>query len=175
MATTLTVSNLSAKVSLDYANDTLLIPLAISPSLTLNLSYAQGTGAGQADRVHISRRTLAGAANESLDLAGSLTDPFGAVLTFARIKAIIILLQPTTAAAFLRVGGAAANGFVNWVADATDKVIVRNGPKGGFLALGCGDATGYPVTAGTGDLLKIENGDASLAATYDLCVIGASV
>jgi hypothetical protein len=53
---------------------------------TINL--ADGTGADQANLIYLAERTVASGANDDLDLAGSLTDPSGAVLTFARIKSV---------------------------------------------------------------------------------------
>jgi hypothetical protein len=69
------------------------------------------------------------------------------------------------------VGGAASNGFVGWVADATDKINVR---PGGVFGLFAPDSAGYPVTAGTADLLRIGNGGAGSSVTYDIIIIGAS-
>jgi hypothetical protein len=141
-------------------------------------SLATGTGAAQADRLYRATRTLAATTGEDLDLAGSLTDAFGATLTFARVKGILIKLNTTTAGYTLQVGGSASvtgatatsNQFINWVASATDIINVRGG---GFLLLWSNDATGYAVTASTGDLLKIYNPNAA-SITYDIILIGAS-
>jgi hypothetical protein len=131
---------------------------------------ANGTGANQADLIWHDQRTLSSGANEELDLAGSLVDAFGTTLTFARIKAIVIYAASDNGA-LIQVGGAASNGFINWVADSTDIINVR---AGGTFALIAPDATAYAVTAGTGDLLKITNSDGAAAATYDIYLIGAS-
>src|SRR3990167_1265675 len=52
--------------------------------------YTSGAGAGHADLVWSDQRTLTASATEDLDLAGVLSDAFGAALTFARIKALIV-------------------------------------------------------------------------------------
>jgi hypothetical protein len=131
---------------------------------------ASGTGANQADLVWSDQRTLTTGASEELDLSGSLVDAFGTTLAFARIKALVIYAA-TGNGALIQVGGSAANGFVNWVASATDIINVR---AGGTFALIAPDATAYAVTAGTGDLLKITNTDGGAAAIYDIYIIGAS-
>lgn len=143
-------------------------PLSIERSLVLR----NGTGAGNADRLFTDTRTLAASATEDLDLAGGLTDAVGAAITNARIKAIYIGASASNANNVL-VGGAATNQFVNWVSDATDKVVIR---PGGFILLGTGqsDATCYPVTAGTGDLLRIGNSGAGTGVTYDIVLLGCS-
>ena len=132
-------------------------------------TVANGTGADQADLVFRDQRTLAATTGEDLDLAGSLTDSFGTTITFARVK----MLYVASAAAngdTIAVGGAAANQFINWVANATD--IVNVSPGGAFMLFAPG-ATGYAVTAGTGDLLKIYNAH-SAEGTYDIVIVGAS-
>ena len=129
-----------------------------------------GTGLNEADVIWHDQRTLASSTSEEIDLAGSLTDVFGTVLTFARIKGILIS-SALANGALIQVGGSASNGFVNWVASATDIINVRNG---GTFALIAPDATAYAVTAGTGDKLKITNTDGAATATYDIIIIGAS-
>jgi hypothetical protein len=129
---------------------------------------ASGTGANQASNIYHDRRTLGASASESLDLAGVLTNKFGTVLTFTKIKAIIIHASSGNTNNVL-VGGAASNQFINWVADASDVLAVR--PNGTFIIV-APDATGYAVTAATGDLLKIANSAAGTSVTYDIVIIG---
>jgi len=136
------------------------------PSWTI----ANGTGADQADLMWYDQRTLAASTSEDLDLSGSLVNSFGATMTFARIKAIIVYAASDNGA-LIQVGGAASNQFINWVANSSDVVNVR---ADGFFVLAAPDATAYAVTAGTGDLLKINNTDGGDTATYDIYIIGAS-
>lgn len=144
-------------------------------NLTKNyaLSLANGTAAGQADRIFTDTRTLGASANEDLDLAGTLTDAFGTTVTFAKVKAIIIGAASGNTNNVI-VGGAATNAFVNWVGAATHTVTVR---PGGVLALltGSADLNGYGVTAGTGDLLRVTNSGAGTSVTYDIAIVGTSV
>ncbi len=136
-------------------------------SKSIQKSFSNGTGNNQADKIFRDQRTLADGANESLDLAGMLTDPFGATLTFVKVKAVIIENLSTTQT--LTVGGAASNQFINWVGAATDTVKI---PPGGFFAISA-PLAGFGVTAGTGDLLKVLN-SAGAACTYNVIVIGTS-
>lgn len=131
---------------------------------------ANGTGANQADKLFADRRTLAASGSESLDLAGSLADNLGATVTFARVRALMIEASSSNTNNVV-VGGAASNAFVNWVSDATDKVVIR---PGGLLLLVAPGATGYAVTAATGDLLQVANSGGTTGVTYDITIIGAS-
>lgn len=132
---------------------------------------ANGTGAGQADRIFSDQRTLTASSTENLDLAGTLTDVYGATITFARVKAIIIGAASGNTNNVV-VGGHASAAFVNWVSDATDKIVVR---PGGLFVLAATDATGYAVTATTGDMLTVANSSSGTSVTYDVIVIGSSV
>jgi hypothetical protein len=167
MADTLT-SLVRLLVSGTYTKD---LDLA-DPTDRLNKTYEQafesGTASEQCNLVFHDTRSLANSASEDLDLAGSLSSAFGATLTYAKIKAIIIKNNSTTQT--LTVGGAAANQFINWVADPTDKINI---PPSGFFCL-VAPLAGFAVTAGTGDLLKIANGAAGDVATYDIVLLGSS-
>lgn len=132
-------------------------------------TVAAGTGLDQMDLIWSDQRTLAGTTSENLDLAGGLTDSFGTTLTFARVK-LIYVFSALANGGLIQVGGAASNAFINWVANATDIINVRNG---GWHMTVAPDATGFAVTGGTGDILKINNTDAS-SATYNIVIGGAS-
>lgn len=147
-----------------------------SASAQLSKSYrvalASGTAAGQADRVFHDQRTLTASATEDIDLAGTLTDVFGATLTFVRIKGLIIAAAAANTNNVI-VGGASATQFVSWVGAATHTVTVRPGAVLMLMA-GAADATGYVTAAGSTDLLKIANSAGSTSVTYDIAVIGCS-
>lgn len=138
-------------------------------SQTWERMFASGSGDGQINKIFHDTRSLAGAADEELDLAGGLTDQFGAVLTFTKVKVLAIRNNADSA---LSVGGAAANGFSAWAADPTD--VVKLAPAGAqgstFVLLIC-DPAGVAVTAGTGDLLKVALA-AGTGGTYDIIILG---
>lgn len=146
-----------------------------TPSASLNKIYqtilGSGVAAGQADRVWSDRRPLAASATEDLDLAASLTDSFGATITFARIKALLIAAAPGNTNNV--VAGAASSNPWTALLGATGTLIVRPGT---VVAVFCGvaDAIGYAVTAGTGDLLKIANSGAGTGISYDIAILGCS-
>ena len=136
--------------------------------LTLENSLASVTGSGQADVIFHDRRTISAGGSEALDLAGALTDQYGATVTFVKIKAMIFRNANTSGAGVLAVGGAAANQFVNWVADSSDIVNIQ---ATGILLL-TAPLAGFAVTAGTGDQLKVAASGADV--TYDVVLIGTS-
>ncbi|MFJ3537053.1 hypothetical protein ACIPQA_16470 [Streptomyces sp. NPDC090109] len=140
-------------------------------ALSRQVSLGSGTAAGQADRVWSDRRTLAASATEDLDLAGVLLDAFGAAVTFARIKGLVVAAASGNANNVV-IGAASSNPWATLLG-ATGTVILR---PGAFLAVAAGaaDATGYTVTASTGDLLKVANSGAGTSVTYDIHIIGTS-
>jgi hypothetical protein len=133
------------------------------------VALATGIGAGQADLIFHDQRTLAASATEDLDLAGILVSPLGAVLTFARIKAVIIKAA-TGNANNVNVTRPATNGVVLFIA-AGDGLAVR---PGGIFVFACSDATGVVVTASTGDLLTITNSAGGTSVVYDIIIVGCS-
>ncbi|MEU5979391.1 hypothetical protein [Streptomyces sp. NPDC047315] len=130
-----------------------------------------GTAAGMADRVFHDRRTLAASASEDLDLAGVLTDAFGAAITFVKVKGIFVSAASANANNVV-VGNATANAW-STLLGATGTITLRPGATVGVMA-GATDATAYAVAAGTGDLLKVANSAAGSSVTYDIVIIGTS-
>lgn len=151
----------SQKNNLDHG--VVEFPLGVKNQIAL----ANGNLANQANQLFSDQRTLAGSTSEELDLAGGLTDAFGNAITFTKIKAIIISAAAANGGD-IEVGGSAANGFNDWVGAGGDFIKVK---PGGAFAIVAPDLAGYAVTAGTGDLLKINNADAN-PATYDITIIG---
>lgn len=145
----------------------------VSRSAPLSVSYRKqltnGTGANQADQVWSDQRTIAASATDSIDLAGSLTDAFGAALSFARLK-LVMVKAATGNTNNVNVTMPATNGVPLFLA-AGDGVAVR---PGGVWLWACTDATGVAVTAGTGDLLDVVNSGAGSSVVYDIVIVGAS-
>lgn len=142
-------------------------PLIIDTLLTL----ASGIGAGQADRMYTGTRSIPASSNEDLDLAGGLTDEFGVAITFARVKVIYARASAANANNVV-IGAAAANQWVTFL-NAAGTATLR--PGSAVLATaGKDDATGWAVTAASGDLLRVANGGAGTSVAYDLVIIGAS-
>jgi hypothetical protein len=131
-------------------------------------ALTNGTGSGNANEVYIGRHTITAGGGSSIDLAGSLTNPLGQTITFATIKALLIIVRSP---------------------DGTKKVLVGpqnvantwQGPFGGTGATAYEEVyeiflkatryTGWTVTAGTGDLLRITNPGAS-DVDVDVLIIG---
>lgn len=138
----------------------------------LHTVLTNGLGAGKADLLFAETRTLAASGTYALDLAGALVDTFGGAVVVARVKALLVKALPANTNNVV-IGGAAANGFISWVGDATDKVVLRPGAAI-LLVAGVADAIGYAVTAATGDLLQFTNSAAGTGVTYDVAVLGCS-
>ena len=119
------------------------------------LPFTSGTGAKQFTKSYAAARTLPGA-TEDVDLAGVLTDPFGALITAARVVAWGVA---NTGDASLVVGG---TGGSYWTSCLNGTLTL---PPGAVCAFGTPDAAAWTVTAGTGDLLHVAG---TSGKTYDL-------
>ncbi|MHC2578228.1 hypothetical protein ACVI1J_009682 [Bradyrhizobium diazoefficiens] len=132
-----------------------------------DIQLGSGTGYGKADIAFMDTRTLAASTSENLDLAGALVDAFGATIAAAKVKAIMIE-NPEASLSTLTVGAAASNTFNGPFSGATHSVDLKPGDRVLFVS-----RTGWPVTAATGDLLKVANG-AGGSVNYNIEFIAAS-
>lgn len=143
--------------------------------LNVAATLLDGTGATQVNQIFTKDDTILAGARNTYDLAGSLSDAYGDTITFTRVKLLMVYNDSTTAAR-LRIGGgsdgAGTNAWDTWVTgntpDGGEGPIVR---AGGVLMIYAPDATAYAVTAGTVDILAIEELD-SLAGSYQLLIAG---
>jgi hypothetical protein len=141
-------------------------------------TYTDGVANGSIDLLFTDRRTnLAASANEDIDLAGSLLDVAGTTLTFVQIDVIAVRNRRVTAGDTMTIGPAAANGFGltgPW-SDASDRTIIE--PALTLTQFGWVIFTnprGWPVTAGTGDLINVAETGGANAIDYDLLIAGRS-
>lgn len=166
---TLTLAQWAAQINVTDAKAAVGSGQAVDNfAATARTAFTIGTGSGAVDVMWRDQRQLVGT-SEDLDLAGVLTNQFGAVATFAKVRGIYIRNTETGAGKTLSVGGAAANQFLTPFGAADDKVKI--GP-GGVLML-TSPVDGFAVTAGTGDKLKIDAGAQTI--TYEICIVGTSV
>jgi len=143
---------------------------ALPFSLSSNFTLANGTGANQADRVFTDTRTLSASATEDLDLAGVLTDAFGAVITFVKLKALIIKAAAANTNNVNLSRPAGATGVPVFLA-ISDGIIIPPG----YTFAWFGPGTGITVTPSTGDLITLTNSAGGTGVTYDVVIIGTSV
>lgn len=139
------------------------------PRMRKVIDLASGTGANQADLLWVDERTVAASSSEDLDLAGVLTDAFGATITAAEVVAIFIFADADN-----------TNNVV--VGDATSPVPLFGGTNptfsvkpGGFFCVGGPNAAGLlTVGAGSTDDLKIANSSSGTGVTYQIAVLARS-
>ena len=162
-------AELRLSVSGKHVNPLDLGSVALPFSLSHVVSLASGTGAGQADRVFTDERTLAASATEDLDLAGALIDAFGAAITFAKIKAVIIVAAAGNVNNINVSRPAGATGVPMFLAISDGFVL----PPGFAFAL-FGSGAGVTVTPASGDLITITNAGAGTPVTYKVILIGTS-
>lgn len=139
-----------------------------SNAISVIKTLSSGVAIDNADLQWNDRRTVNDAANDDLDLAGGLTDAFGATLTFAKIKGIVVYNRNTTAGHMLHIGGG-SNTFNTFLG--ADGDIIKVGPDGLFVIWNPSLA-GYAVTASTGDILRLSGSGGDI--TYDIAIIGTS-
>lgn len=140
-----------------------------NPVLETIINLSDGTGANNADLLFADTRTLAASATEDLDLAGELSDAFGATITMAEVVAIYV---------------SAASGNTNDVVlgDATAPIPLFGGtnptisvkPGGVFLIAAPNAAGQLTVGAGSTDDLKVANSSSGTSVTYTIAILARS-
>lgn len=165
-------SKLAISITADHIKDLDLASGKVALAKVYQAVLSSGTGVGQADLLFHDQRTLSASATENLDLSGSLADAFGATLAFVKVKAIVFVAASTNTNNVI-VGGDVTNTFFPMFGAETDSLILRPGATFALIA-GVGDSTGYAVTAGTADLLKVTNSAGTTGVTYDVYVFGTS-
>ncbi len=110
-----------------------------------SITFNAGAGADQFNQVYSKKRTLAGS-SEDLDLSGVLTDDYGVTISATEVKAWGVR---NTSTHTITVGG---TGGSYWTTCLNGTVPL---PPKSLMVFATEDATGWTVTAGTGDLLHV--------------------
>lgn len=128
-----------------------------------------GTAVGQADVVWSDTQSVGSGLANQIDLNATLTNAFGQVITFAKVRGIAVVAADANTTV-ITVQRGAANGFgVFNIAGAGSGSL----NKSGFWAY-CDPNGGPAVTAGTADLLFVFN-TTGASANYDIAIVGTSV
>lgn len=145
-----------------------------TPQVKSLITLADGTAANQADLLFVDQRAVATGANDDIDLAGVLSDAFGATITAAELVGLMVVNAPRSGAANttdLTIGGG-SNPVTGFLGGTTPTI----GPikPGGMVCLAAGNAAGIgAVTAGTADILRIANSSGA-TATYQIAIVARS-
>ena len=161
------ISNIDISIKAQESGSGSLATIFANHSDVYSAAYPSGTSASTADMVYSISATTSTTTPVAYDLAGSLTGALGNTLTFAKIVAIYVINNSTTAADILTVG-AGSNPLLNWIIATGDGVKV--GAGGAFFI--SAPIAPFSVTAGTGDVLTLTSASGSIP--YKLIVIGRS-
>lgn len=168
------VGEISVSVKSKLANAFDLDSVVSALDKSFSIAFSNGSGAYQANNRWADERTLLTATNENLDFAGgSLSNSLGGALTFTEIK-LIIFYGPTTNTGNLTVSSPAATGvpFIAATGGTTPTPKFTLVPGGLFIFGNPSDA-GIIVTAGTGDIINIDNATGA-SQVYQVIVFGVA-
>jgi hypothetical protein len=132
----------------------------------LSQLFTDGSGIGQVSKLYADSFSQAQSVNTDLDLNPGPTGAFGAVL-FTTLKGIIVFAGAANPGDLIV--GNVTNGIVAPFGAATHSQAVK--PGGVYMNLNP-TATGWPVSAGTADLLRIASAATSGTYTGDVILIG---
>lgn len=147
-----------------YASSLDLGNASYSLAETYTHRFANGTAEDQAQIIFTDTRSTAG--NDDLDLAGGVIDAFGNTLTFTNVKVLCVKAADANTTNVI-LGAEGTNEFSSFLGTDADTVTI---PPGGMFLITNPGATGFVVTAGTGDKLRVAA--ASGTVEYDIIVVG---
>lgn len=132
------------------------------------LSYLDGSGAGQVSKLWspLTAYSVAASTNTDIDLSGSIAGTYGTVV-FTALKGIFIKAGDANPGNL--VVGNVTNGITAPFGAATHSLQVQ---PGGVLLLATPSAAGWPISAGTVDLLRIASSGTTGAHTWDMLLWG---
>jgi len=165
---------LQGRVKADISFDTNSVALDLgsrSAPLTYSIlkSITDGTGANQCQKLFSDTRTIAASGNEDLDLAGTgLQDMLNVNLALTAVKVLYVKAADANTNDVV-IKGAASNGFLGPFGAAAHTVTLKPGQ---FFLVTNLTASGWTVTAGTGDLLNVANSSSGSSVSYDIIIAG---
>ena len=147
---------------------------SIPAKIVEELSFSQGTSAGQINKAYYKRESgISSSVTTVYDLIGTLTDKSGATINFDQVVLIIIKNLSTDTADHLEVGPDSSHGFgvlasnQGFWKDASDRSIV---PANSFAVWY--SYAGVPAAAGSSDELAVITPSGSAANTWDILILG---
>ena len=135
----------------------------------LNFAFSDGVTSGKADYLYHTQISLAAAGTSTLDLE-TLTDAFGTVISFAKIKGIQINSQALKDSG-VNIGAAAANPWLGWIVAANDLVNCAPGGSVGAIAP---ELVAWAVSPTSSDLMFAHDGAGTETILIDIYIIGTS-
>lgn len=131
-------------------------------------TVTNGAGIDQATAVYVDDFTIAASGTLAIDVAGTLTDAHGNAVAFTAIKEILVVSAAGNANNIV-IGNGGVNSFIGPFGAAAHTASVTPGNR--FNATNYSEA-GWPVVAGTGDILQLANSAAGTAVSGTIVIVG---
>lgn len=142
-------------------------------TLEYKKSVSDGVSFNEADLLWHDERTVSAGSNDDLNLSNLSLTLFGhsVSVTFATVTGVFLVNTNTASGENLLVGGAGAgSAFAGPFNNDADAQVALNADSCLWLV---SKVLGWTVTAGTGDVLRIENTTGS-DITYKIAIVGTS-
>lgn len=146
-----------------------------NPDMTLQYTFADGFGAGQADLIWLDERSVASASNDDIDLS-PFTDALGLSRAPVELVGLIIVNAPKSGAANTTnlTVGVGTNPVTPGFLGGTTPTVGPIRPGGIFMLWNSENAAGMGViTAATADILRIANSSGA-TAVYQIALVARS-
>lgn len=134
-------------------------------------AFTFGSGDNEINEIFVDQRTVSLATpTDDLDLAGFLTNVFGDLIAFTTVKAIAIVNLAATSGENLKVGGKSGNGWIAPFGASSsyyDTIYAGSG-----LWIRTAPLSGFTVTSGSSDVLRVSHNGSLGDITYTVIILG---
>lgn len=166
---TLLTCSVGARLQFKATKDLGNIPSLGNPVLVGDIngvfSFSQGRGNDEANLVWYAANTLSPDERYEIDLVGTLSTPFGDILNFSKVKAIVFGNTGTQEIRF------AAKDWSSWCKDKGDYITVKGG---GSMVITVPDASGFDVDDGN-SIIELVNPSGINQASFVIGIMGAEI
>jgi len=172
MATALTTCYSQVSFSFVQPNGNILYPNTLTGTQTCKRDFTSGVTANKCDRVSVQEYVILASQTLTIDLdagtysvsgggaTGSILDPNGVAITFARLKVMYAELEiGASRSNSVKVNGTASNVIAtDWTAG-----LASDGTKNVAASITRNTAAGWVLTPSTADKVVVVNNDAAVA------------
>lgn len=139
-------SNSQLKFNLTQTGTGLISGTQVPIPLTLQSIFTDGNGADQIDGIYADTIPFTASTAQTLDLQ-SLTDIFGASLSFAKVRLIAINVKSTTDGASLTLSPNASNGWTALGSSLNLPILASTSNQDGYFTIAAPNTSGYAVAS----------------------------
>lgn len=177
MAVELSLCNITARIEAALLDTTQVVSTCSGqiesgttrfPAISAELT--NGTTSGKGNMIYADKHTIAAGASVDLDLSGSLTNISNSAATFTKVKQVVVIIDTPDGTKKVRVGPQNVSNAAQLWFGGTGATCYEEVAE---WSIKTDRYTGWTITPGTGDILRIHNPTGVSVGVY-IAITGVS-